>query len=93
MKNADVITDDAIFFESYSQPMFQFLYYASENNFETNRRYQILQDVLGSLSRTTNLLIIIGAIIVNINNKISFVKQVLNTLYVLSSNGNNVNGK
>ena len=52
MKNADVITDDAIFFESYSQPMFQFLYYASKITFETNRRYQILQDVLGSLSGT-----------------------------------------
>ena len=65
------------------QPLFQFLVYASKNSYETNRRYQNFQDLLGSLTGIGSLLMIIMAFIVSFYTKMEAVKEVLNCLYVL----------
>lgn len=65
------------------QPLFQFLFYASKNSYETNRRYQNFQDLLGSLTGIGSLLMIIMTFIVGFYTKVEAVKEVLNCLYVL----------
>ena len=63
--------------------LFQYLFYASKNSYETDRRYQNFQDLLGSLTGIGSLLMIIMTFIVNFYTKVKAVKEVLNCLYVL----------
>lgn len=67
---------------SQDEPVFQFLFYASKNILEAQRRYQNLQELLGSLSGTANFLIIFCSIIIYINNRKELLNHVLNALFM-----------
>ena len=84
---------DIVSREDPSYPLFQFLFYASKNIQEAQRRYQNLQELLGSLMGTANFIIIFFTAVVTLNNRKDFLNKVLNSLFLAEYKGKDKNSR
>lgn len=68
---------------TWTNYIISFIFFSSKNIQKVSRRYQKIQELLGSLNGTMTFLIMVGYIITSLQIDLNFIKIIINELYTL----------